>query len=285
MRNSRFVLALAAVACAAALPAAAAAHKGHGHPGHHHPGKGKGKNENVFRLAPAANQTAKGVVKLKQRTGALSIAVRVSGLTPGAFYPLDLRSGSCMTPGNTAAVTFPALYADERGHATLVTTVPTGPADNFVASGFYVAAYAPTTTNPPIACGDLTVAPPKPPKSEKSVALAFLKGADEEHGRAELFQKDGAVTAWISIRGLTAGLHAVHLHDGSCKLPGTFVLSLGNITADPDGNASMKLSAASTALVVTRGFLIDVHADAGDVLESPIVACGNLYGIGKHFHK
>jgi Cu/Zn superoxide dismutase len=283
MRNSRLVVALAAVACAAALPAAAAAHKGH--PGHHHPGKGRGHNENVFRLAPAANQTAKGVVKLKQRPGALSIALHVSGLTPGAFYPLDLRSGSCTAPGTTASATFPALYADERGHAKLVTTVPTGATDNFVAAGFYLAVYAPGTTNPPIACGDLTVSPPKPPKSHKAVAVAFLKGDGQEHGRAELFQKDTALTVWISISGLTPGAHAVQLHDGSCKLPGSFVLPLGDITADPDGRASMKLSATSGTLVVAKGYALEVRADPGSVLESPIVACGDLYGFGKHFHK
>jgi hypothetical protein len=282
MRNSRFIVALAAVACAAALPAVAAAHKGH--PGHH-PGKGKGKSENVFRLAPVANQTARGVVKLKQRPGALSIAVHVSGLTPGGFYPLDLRSGSCTTLGTAPSVTFPALYADERGHAELVTTVPTGATDNFVAAGFYIAVYAPASTNPPIACGDLTVAPPKPPEPQKAAAFAFLKGDGQEHGRAELFQKEGAVTAWISISGLTGGVHAVELRDGSCKFPGTFVLPLGDITAGPDGKASMKLSATSLNLVVAKGYSLAVLADPGSVIESPIVACGDLYGVGKHFHK
>ena len=121
MRNSRFVIALAAVACAAALPAVAAAHKGH--PFHHgHPGKGKDGNATVVRLAPAAGQKAKGVVVLKQHTGALSVSLRVSGLTPGQFYASHLHSGSCLVQG-APAVTFPDIYADERGVATLVTTV------------------------------------------------------------------------------------------------------------------------------------------------------------------
>jgi hypothetical protein len=62
-------------------------------------------------------------------------------------------------------------------------------------------------------------------------------------------------------------------------------LGLGDVTVGPDGKGSVKLSASSMPLVVTRGYLIDVHADPSNVVESPIVACGNLYGFGKHFHK
>ena len=98
MRNSRFVVALAAVACAAALPAAAAAHKGH--PFHGHPGKGKARaTPTVVRLAPAAGQKAKGIVELKQRDGALSVALVVAGLTPGAFYASHLHAGTCAAHG------------------------------------------------------------------------------------------------------------------------------------------------------------------------------------------
>ena len=75
MRNSRFVVALAAVACAAALPAAAAAHKGH--PFHHgHPGKGKDGNATVVRLAPAADRRPRAS-SCSQRTGALSVSARL----------------------------------------------------------------------------------------------------------------------------------------------------------------------------------------------------------------
>ena len=83
MRNSRLVVALAAVACAAALPAVAAAHKGH--PFHGHPGKDKHGSTTVVRLAPTAGQKAFGKVELRQRDGALSVEVRVGGLTPGGL--------------------------------------------------------------------------------------------------------------------------------------------------------------------------------------------------------
>ncbi len=278
MRQNRFLVALAAVACAAALPAAAVAHKGH--PAHH----GKGGNTTVVRLAPAAGQKAKGVVQLKQHKGALSIALHVSGLTPGAFYASHLHAGSCLKPGATA-LTFPDIYADERGHAKLVTTVPTDTAANFVATGFYVDVHAGPSVGgdtPVIACGDVNV---KPEKSGKSFAATWLKGANHEHGRAQLIQKGSDVTVWISLSGLTPGAHAVQIHAGTCAAPGTVAVSLGDVTAGPDGKVSMKIASTSTIPVVGTGYSLDVHAAASSAV-SPVVACGDLFNVGKHhFHK
>jgi Cu/Zn superoxide dismutase len=275
MRNSRFVLALAAVACAAALPAVAAAHKGHGHPG-----KGQHGNATIVRLAPAAGQTAKGKAELKQHTGALSIALRVKGLTPGAFYATDLHSGSCLAQG-AAVLAFPDIYADEHGVATLVTTVPTDAAANFVAAGFYVGVHAGNNATALISCGDVTVKAPKPDKPDKSAAFTWLKGASSVHGRAELFQKGADVTVWISVSGLTPGPHAVHLHAGTCAVPSsTAAVSFGDITAGPDGKASMKLASTSTIPVVGKGYSLDVHA-GNSTTPDAVVACGDLFG-GKH---
>jgi Cu/Zn superoxide dismutase len=281
MRNSRFVVALAAVACAAALPAVAAAHKSH--PAHHgHPGKGTSGSTTVVRLAPAAGQKAKGIAQLKQRNGALSVALHVSGLTPGAFYASHVHSGSCAAPG-AVAVTFPDIYADEQGHATLVTTVPTAAAANFVANGFSVDVHAGPSAGatPVIACGDLNVKPPKP---AKSAAVTWLKGTSGAHGHAELFQKGSDVSVWISLSGLTPGAHAVHLHVGTCAAPGTIAVSLGDVTAGPDGKASMKIASTSTIPVVAKGYSLDVHA-AASATPGGVVACGDLYATGKHFHK
>ena len=68
---------------------------------------------------------------------------------------------------------------------------------------------------------------------------------------------------------------------------GAVAVSLGDVTAGPDGKASMKIASTSTIPVVAKGYSLDVHAAAGAAGDSPVVACGDLYGVRrhKHFHK
>jgi Cu/Zn superoxide dismutase len=291
MRNSRFVVALVAVACAVALPAAAAANnskpaekshsafKKHGHPGKWH---GKGDRQ-VVRLSPVAGQKAKGGADLKQRAGALSVALVVSRLTPGAFYAAHVHAGTCAAPG-AAALTLPDIYADEHGVAKLVVTVPTAAGANYLAGGFSVDVHAgpSASATPAISCGDIAA---KTPKVEKSAAKAFLKGAAAERGRAELVQKGGDVSVWIKLSGLTPGAHALHLHAGSCAAPGAVAVSLGDVTAGPDGTVFTKVTALSSIPVVTDAYALDVHAGAS-AAPGATVACGDLHSVGwKHGHK
>ncbi len=184
MRNSRLAIALAAVACAAALPAAAAAHKSPANHGH----KGKDSNSVVVRLSPGTGQKAKGSAALKQRAGALSVELVVARLTPGAFYAAHVHAGTCAAPG-AVALTLPDVYADERGVAKLVTTLPTAADANYLAGGFYIDVHAGPTGGDAtvISCGDIKT------KTPKAASNAWLKGANHERGRAELSRR--AVTS------------------------------------------------------------------------------------------
>ena len=276
MRNSRFVVALVAVACAAALPAAAAANRGHGTSGKHE-GNGDGT---VVRLAPVTGQTAKGKAVLKQRTGALSVELRVSGLAAGSWHAVHLHTGSCAAQG-AVVLPFPDIYANERGVAKLVTTLPTDAAANFVAAGYYINVHAAAGDTPGIACGDVTVKADKP---EKSFAKTWLKGAGNEHGRAELLQKGSDVSVWLKVSGLTPGAHALHLHAGSCAAPGVVAVSLGDVTAGPDGTVFTKVAASSSIAVVLKGYSLDVHAGAS-AAPGATVACGDLHTGWKFGHK
>ena len=289
MRNSRFVIALVAVACAAALPAAAAANtskpgekshsaKKHGHGWH----KGKADHKGV-RLSPAAGQSAKGVADIKQRAGALSVALVVTKLTPGAFYAAHVHTGTCAAPG-AVALTLPDVYADEHGVAKLVTTVPTAAGANYLAGGFSIDVHAgpSASATPVISCGDIAAKVVKP---EKSAAKAFLKGAGAERGHAELVQKGGDVSVWIKLSGLTPGVHALHLHAGSCAALGAVAVSLGDVTAGPDGTVFTKVAALSSIPVVTDAYALDVHAGAS-AAPGATVACGDLHSLRwKHGHK
>ena len=162
---------------------------------HGHPGKGKHGNATVVRLAPTAGQKAHGKVELKQRDGALSVVVRVGGLTPGGFYASHLHAGTCAAaqPTTAAAVNFPDLYADEHGVATLVTTVPTAAGANFVAPNFYVDVHASASTSPGsavIACGEY-----QPSKPQKSAAVTWLKGSS---GAAAARRSSRRAATWPS---------------------------------------------------------------------------------------
>ena len=278
MRISRLAVGLAVVACAAALPATAAANRGHGESGKH---KGDGIS---VRLAPAAGQTAKGKAELKQRAGALSIELRVSGLAPGSWHAADIHSGSCLAQGGVA-LSFPDIYANERGVAKLVTTVPTAAAANYIAAGYYLNVHAATGETAVIACGDVV---PKPAPPVKAHAKAWLKGAGSV-GFAELVQKGSDVAVWIKLRGLTPGAHALQLHAGSCAVPGAVAVSLGDVTAGPDGTVLAKVAASSSILVVGKGYSLDVHAGPS-AAPGAIVACGDQHdlrwlGHFKHFKK
>jgi Cu/Zn superoxide dismutase len=277
MRNRRLVVGLAALACAVALPAAASAHNGQPQQGKHGKHHGRDFDRTVVRLVPVAGQTAKGAVKLKQRDGALSFALVVKHLTPGAFYAAHVHAGTCATPG-AAALTLPDLYADEDGVATLVTTLPTAAGTSYVAGGFSVDVHAPPSASatPTISCGDIVAKP------VKGQAKVWLKGTGVK-GSALLKQKGGDVSVWISLRGLTPGAHALHVRAGSCAAPGILAVNLGDVTAGPDGKVSAKLTATSSALVVGKGFSLDVQAGASGTPES-VVACGDQFATWKHGH-
>ena len=138
------------MACAVALPAAASAHKGqpeksrHGSKAAHgHPGKpGENATGTTVRLRRPPARPRRASCELKQHAGALSVALVVKHLTPGAFYAAHVHAGTCAAPRGAVALTLPDLYADEHGVATLVTTLPTAAGANYVAGGFSVDVHA-----------------------------------------------------------------------------------------------------------------------------------------------
>ena len=89
---------------------------------------------------------------------------------------------------------------------------------------------------------------------------------------------------WVSLRGLTPGVHGLQVRMGTCAaLQPAIAVSLGDITADPDGNAHAKLAASSSSAVVGTGFAIVVQAGATGSPDS-VVACGDQIPTKKHGH-
>jgi Cu/Zn superoxide dismutase len=266
MRLNRLAIAFAAMACAVALPAAAAAHKGkpsdHGH-------KGKDRNGALVRLSPTAGQTAKGAASFTQHTGALSVELIVSRLTPNTFFQAHIHAGACATaPAGAIALTLPDIYADEHGVAKLVTTLPN--TTDYLSGGFYIDVHSGATV---ISCGDITA------KTPKAASEARLRGANHEHGRVELFQKGSDISGWIKVKGLTPGAHAVQIHAGTCAAPTGAAATLGDVTADADGNAFAKLTGTSAALAVGTNFTVDVSVGPS-ATPGAVVVCGDQYPSG-----
>ena len=93
------------------------------------------------------------------------------------------------------------------------------------------------------------------------------------------------MSVWIRLKGLTPGAHALQLHAGSCAAPGAVAVSLGDVTAGPDGTVLTKVAATSSIQVVGKGYSLDVHAGAS-AAPGATVACGDLWSIRwKHGHK
>ena len=71
-------------------------------------------------------------------------------------------------------------------------------------------------------------------------------------------------------------MHAVQIHSGTCAAPTGLVVTLGDVTAGPDGKAFAKLPGTSAAAAVGDGFTIDVNAGASAALGAT-VACGDQH--------
>ena len=252
MRNSRFVVALAAVACAAALPAAAAAHKGH--PFHHgHPGKGKDGNATVVRLAPGGRTEGQGRRRAQAAHGrAERLPARLrADARPVLRQPSALR----LVPGSgrrgrdlprhlrRRARRRQARHhcADRRGRQLrgrrLLIDVHAGPTVE-------------TRRSSPAATSS---------QDAEAAASVGLKGANHERGRAELFQKGNDVSAWIKLSGLTPGAHAVHSRRH--RAPHQAASRSASATSPPGPTARPCEARRDLDVpVVGKGFTIDVSA-------------------------
>ena len=127
-----------------------------------------------------------------------------------------------------------------------------------------------------ISCGDIKT------KTPKATSNAWLKGANHEHGHVELVQKGGDISGWIKVGASRLARTPCRSTRARVPRPAPWP-TLGDVTADADGNAFAKL-AATTAAVVGKDFTIDVSAGAS-ATPGAVVACGDQHPTGwKHGH-
>jgi hypothetical protein len=104
-------------------------------------------------------------------------------------------------------------------------------------------------------------------------------GGSRVSGVVQVTERDGAVVAGVSARGLFAGtttLHTVHIHAGSCANPygGIHLTVLGLLQASPAG-VGMLTAPLAPVYVATGHYLIVYSTTSPQV----IVGCANLMAL------
>ena len=235
----------------------------------------------TVRLAHLPTGTA--VVTYDAGAQAMTVALRMTGLTPNSSHMWGLGKGSCagLKGPLFQPQTQPALSADDHGVAETTFTfknmsaIPTtaihvhiGPGHDASDGKAYV-----------ISCADLL-----------GVAGTLRMGAytglappigDDVSGTATLRLDKGARTLTVKVRvdGLEPGSsHPNHIHNGSCELQGPVAYGLTTLTADQSGHAEATTTVKDIGSIAYGAWYINVHRGPG--LDSPEqftpLTCGDV---------
>ena len=278
MRNSRFVIALAAVACAAALPAVAAAHK----PAHHgHPGKGQQRERH--RCPPCSGcrsdgqgrrraQAARGRAEHRRARPRASPPARSTRPTCIPARAWRRAPRPCRSPTST-----PMSAASPRSSRRCRPTPP--PTSWPTASTSPCTPAMPRT--PVISCGDRQRQAARRP--DKSAAFTFLKGAGSRAWPRRALPEGQRRDRLDQPQRPDPGAHAVHLHAGTCAAPRRCRRQPRRRHRRPRRQGQhedrLDLDHPGRRPRATRSTCTPLPAPRAP---APVVACGDLYGFGRH---
>jgi len=285
MRSLR--IAAAVMAAMLAIPALAAAHgNGHGNNGGSDANWKKGKWDARAELrATATGEDAAGQAFLKQRTGTVTIALKVVKLDPLGHYKADIHTGTdCAAPG-AQALALPDLYADERGVARLWITLPTAAGQNLASTGNLLDVHAVDAGGNAVA-GNITCGAIKGTTTKAAARVKPSVDGGTVKGFVAAKQSGANLKVEIHLRGLAPGsTHAQHIHSGTCDAMGPIVVPFADAVADADGDYDAILNITDAAAnVVGGGYIYNIHEAASPTVGGSI-ACGNLHQTGKaHGH-
>ena len=283
----RMILAIAACAVLA-VPAAAAA--GGKHDDNRGKGHGKGATDSRWSarasIEPTATgENARGDAFMKQRDGALTIALKVRDLDPNTRYASHIHQGVDCASNGAVVLPLPDLITDEHGTVRLWITLATPAGANFATSGYYVNIhpYADATTpGAGITCGEIE------PRSTRAKARVRPSAAGSEvEGKVWAKQVGTSLQVEIRLEGLVAGsVHAQHVHIGSCSAQGAVSVPLPDATADSNGKytAIHTVAAPAGVNVVNGGYYYNLHAGSSAAAGDGI-ACGDLRATSKKHGK
>jgi|SRR6266568_6714842 len=170
----------------------------------------------------------------------LTIAMNVSGLTPGSVHPTHLHLGTCQAPGRFLFL-LPKLQANAVGQASMQTVI-----HNVIhlPKQWVVNIHnGPTMTPPvqslPIACGTLTMkASTTTGTLKEHVALQGTNAPNESvSGTVQLSLTNAVLTVTVSVHGLQPGSrHAAHIHLGHCAAQGKMLSPLLTLVGNAHGD-------------------------------------------------
>ncbi len=101
-----------------------------------------------------------------------------------------------------------------------------------------------------------------------------LTGPDA-NGTAEITVNGEGIFVSISMTGLQEGVHANHIHEGSCDSQGAIHIGLDNIVADATGDGSQSTGNNEQSLShYESGHYLAVHEADGD--PGAVVSCGDI---------
>ena len=227
------------------------------------------------KIVPAANQTAKGHAFLRQHDGALTIAVKIVGLTPWTVHPAHIHTGSCAPGGGAIALPLPDLIANGRGIAKVWITLATEPGKDFAENGFYVNVHkggADPDAGDSITCGDIVEHVANGAARVKPLGTNTVKGA------VGLRQIGDKVDQRIQLNMLEPSTtHHTAIHLGTCAAPGAKQTDLSDVVANINGKVRLAVQTGGVATDVVAPGMIWVVKGSGADADTPI-GCGEITG-------
>jgi hypothetical protein len=206
----------------------------------------------------------------RKRNGRLTVRADMSGLTPGSSHEVNL-----VLPGHFGSIRFSPLTANSVGRADSILQssftghLPPG-SRLLVRMGVHGGAVAAE----PIAVTRRLIHPGRRP--HRLIAVEVSPGGvsyGTPRGRATISYsaRRHALTVTVSASGLTPGLHAAHIHLGSCRSQGPVKYMLQDLVANGHGRIvhAVRIITNVTAPIPGHGWYLNIHqGNSGNILSS-----------------
>jgi Cu/Zn superoxide dismutase len=221
--------------------------------------------------------------------GRLTVHARVSGLTPGSSHAVDLR-----VPGHSRAIRFSTLTANNVGQASsTLHSHFSGPLRRGSRLLVRMGAQGGRLASTAIAETRWLRDPGR--STHRLIAVEVSRrGASygTPHGRATIAYNVSRQTLTVTVHasGVTPGLHAAHIHLGSCMSQGPVKYMLRDLVAGRRGRIAhaVRVFTHVTAPIPAHGWYLNIHqGNSGNILSNgqptiyfrPLL-CADIHGGG-----